>query len=184
MRKIAFFWVVLSLLLSPLAYAGGGGGGGKSKFDWKKSSLITVANTFVEAVSAGKYEEAYKLGGDILRKSRTLDEFTADMKRWRIDRPGSVEWTNGNGALPAGNGFKLMGTYTAKAKEGQEAESFPVYMHFQGDAHVPGDKRVRKWNEKTLWTVMDYKSAEGMRKRISDGRGSPLDWFLVICAFI
>ena len=112
MKKISFFSVILSLLLSPMALAGGGGGGGKSKFDWKNSSIIKVANDFVGTVAAGQYEDAYKMGGKILRESRTLEQFTADMKRWRFDRPGQVEWTNGNGALPAGNGFKVMGKYT------------------------------------------------------------------------
>ena len=46
--------------------------------------------------------------------------------------------------------------------------SYAVYMHLEGDAHVPADKRVREWNDKTVWTVMDYKSAEGMMKRVSE----------------
>lgn len=166
MKKISFFSVILSLLLSPMALAGGGGGGGKSKFDWKNSSIIKVANDFVGTVAAGQYEDAYKMGGKILRESRTLEQFTADMKRWGLDKSGTVQWKNGNGALAAGDGFKLMGAF--KLTDGG---TIPVYMHFQGDAHVAAADRERKWNDKTVWTVMDYKSAQSMFTRLANDGG-------------
>jgi MFS family permease len=119
------------------------------------------------------------MGGAVLRDNRTLEEFTADMQRWGFDQPGSVEWTKGNNALPANNGFKLMGTYTAA-----DGEAFPVYLHLEGDAHVDAQERNRKWDNKTTWTVMDYRSAESMSSRVMKGDGSatPLDWFLLACA--
>ena len=141
--------------------------------------MLEAGNAFSAAISKGNYEEAYQSGGKILRATRTLEEFTADMKKWRFDRPGVVDWNNGNNALPANNGFKLMGEFKA-----EDGETFPVYMHLEGDAHVSDDERNRKWDEKTVWTVMDYKSAEGLGTRISDDRGTPLDWFLLVCGVL
>ena len=182
MKKLSLVLLMTSFLFGGLAWAGGGGGGGKgNKFDWKQSSIIEVANTFAQAIAGGKYAEAYKLGGEVLRKNRTLEQFTADMKGWRFDHPGKVEWTNGNNALPGANGFKLMGTYTVTGGE-RDGESYGVYMHFEGDAHVDAKTRNRKWDAKTVWTVMDYKSGESMGARLSTSRGTGLDWFLAICA--
>ena len=137
------------------------------------------ATRFAEAVASGDYASAYEMGGEVLREKRSLEQFTSDMKRWGFDRPGSVEWTKGNNALPAKNGYKLMGSYTAA-----DGESFPVYVHLEGDAHVDPQKRVREWTPSTKWTVMDYRSGESMRARIMKGDGSatPLDWFLLVCA--
>ena len=58
-----------------------------------------------------------------------------------------------------------MGDYTA-----EDGETFPVYMHFEGDAHVADEERNRAWDEKTTWTVLDYKSAEGLATRIGADR--------------
>ena len=141
MRKASFGLILLSLFMSPLVWAGGGGGGGKAdRFDWKKSSIIKVADDFVAAIAGKNYTGAYGMGSDTLRKARTVEAFTADMKKWRFDRPGKVEWTSGNNALPGGNGFKLMGTYTAT-----DGEAYAVYMHFEGDSHVDPKVRNRKW---------------------------------------
>ena len=109
-------------------------------------------------------------------EKRTLEEFTADMKRWKFDRAGTVEWDNGNNALPVNNGFKLMGTYTPT-----EGNAFPVYMHLEGDAHVASKDRDRKWTEKTKWTVMDYRSAESMFDRVQNGESNILDNILLVC---
>ena len=114
---------------------------------------------------SGRLRESLQDGGRKLRSARTLEQFTEDMKKWRFDRPGKVEWNNGNNALPANNGFKLMGDYTA-----EDGETFPVYMHFEGDAHVADEERNRAWDEKTTWTVLDYKSAEGLATRIGADR--------------
>ena len=109
--SIGLLTLALTLLLSATAWAGGGGGSKGPKFDWKNSKIIKVADDFAGSIAAGGYEAAYKSGGEVLRKHRTLEEFTADIKKWGFDRPGSVEWTAGNNALSANNGFKLMGTY-------------------------------------------------------------------------
>ena len=111
MRKLSLLLFILLGFTSTAALAGGAPAAGK-KFDWKKSNIIKVANDFVSAISAGQYEAAYAMGGEVVRKNRTLEVFTADMKKWKFDAPGTVEWTNGNNALPVNNGFKLMGTYT------------------------------------------------------------------------
>ena len=144
--------------------------GKKEKFDWKKSHIVGVADAFVKEVAAGNYQAAYQMGGTILREKRTLEEFTADMKKWAFDRPGKVEWDNGNNALPVNNGFKLMGKYTPN-----EGSSFPVYMHLEGDAHVDGKSRNRAWSTETKWTVMDYRSAKSMMSRVNDGSATVLD---------
>ena len=112
-RLATFCFAVVLFLHSAAAMAAGGGGGSSTTFEWKGSGAVDAADQFVEAVAAADYQTAYGQGGDVLRKLRTLGEFTADMQRWGFDRPGSVEWTAGNNALPANNGFKLMGTYTA-----------------------------------------------------------------------
>lgn len=175
MNKISLLIFILLNMLSTSALAGGGPPDSK-KFVWKESHIIKVADEFVGAISSGQYETAYQQGGVILREKRTLEQFTEDMKGWRFDRSGKVEWTNGNNALPANNGFKLMGTFTPT-----EGEAFPVYMHLEGDAHVDGEERNRDWSESTRWTVMDYRSAESMFSRLGDGRSSILDKLLLVC---
>ena len=151
--------------------------GKKQKFDWKESHIVDVANAFVKEITASNYEAAYKMGGTILREKRSLEEFTADMKKWAFDRPGKVEWDNGNNALPVNNGFKLMGKYTPN-----EGAAFPVYMHLEGDAHVDSKTRNREWSAKTKWTVMDYRSAKSMMSRVNDGSSTILDKILLVCA--
>lgn len=179
MRRVSFGLLILSLslLLTSTAWAGGGGGSKGPKFEWKTSKIIGVADEFVNSISNKKYDEAYKSGGDVLREHRTLEVFTADIQKWGFDQPGSVEWTAGNNALPANNGFKLMGTFTPK-----EGEPFAVYMHLEGDAHVSAAERNRTWDDKTAWTVMDYRSAESMMARLTGEGATGLDWFLAICA--
>ena len=175
MQKLSFLLLFLLSLFATNALAGGPPPSGQ-KFVWKESHIIKVADEFVAAVSEGKYEEAYQLGGAILREKRSIEQFTADMKRWKFNQPGKVEWTNGNNALPADNGFKLMGQYTSS-----DGKSFPVYMHLEGDAHVDSKDRNRKWSNKTKWTVMDYRSAESMFARIGDGKSTILDKLLLLC---
>jgi hypothetical protein len=179
MRKTSFSLVLLGLFLASTAWAGGGGPKQGGKFDWKTSKIIQTANNFVGSIAAGKYSIAYRVGGDTLRRERTLEEFTADMKRWDFDRPGSVKWTAGNNALPANNGFKLMGTYSAA-----DGAEFEVYMHLEGDAHVSAKDRNRAWSPATKWTVMDYRSAESIRSRMTNNKATGLDWFLMVCALL
>ena len=127
------------------------------------------------AVTNGQYDVAYQLGGETLRQERTLESFTADVKGARLDQGGSIEWNNGTQALPAANGFKLMGNYTSS-----NGTTFPVYMHLEGDAHVEGTLRNRQWNENTKWTVLDYRSAESMFSRLSGEHATALDWVLLL----
>jgi MFS family permease len=174
-----FFTALVGILLSPtLAQASGGGDETPTKFSWKDSGATRAADLFVQAVANGDYTAAYEMGGEVLREKRTLEEFTADMQRWGFDKPGSVEWDNGNNALPANNGFKLMGTYSP-----QSGDAFPVYLHLEGDAHVGPYERDRSWSAATKWTVMDYRSGKSMFSRLAKGDGgTPLDWFLLVCA--
>lgn len=176
MKRLSLLVFILLTMFSTTAFAGGGPPADSKKFVWKESQIIKIADDFTQAVSAGNYEAAYKMGGTILREKRTLEQFTADMKNWRFDQDGSVEWENGTKALPANNGFKLMGTFTPSKGDG-----FPVYMHLEGDAHVEGKDRNRDWSDKTTWTVMDYRSAESMFSRMGDGRSTILDKLLIAC---
>ena len=176
-RLLSFLVIFFSLLTSTVAFAGGGGGGGGSLYEWKESPAQTAADNFVQAVASGEYEQAYLMGGEVLREHRTLEEFTADMQEWGFDEPGSVEWKNANNALPAKGGLKLMGTY--KAESGVE---FPVYIHLEGDAHIDAEERNREWSDATTWTVMDYRSAKSMQARMADGSATPLDWMLAAFA--
>jgi MFS family permease len=172
-----FFTALFGILLSPtLAQASGGGDETPTKFSWKDSGATRTADLFVQAVANGDYTAAYEMGGEVLREKRTLEEFTADMQRWGFDKPGSVEWDNGNNALPANNGFKLMGTYSP-----QSGDAFPVYLHLEGDAHVGPYERDRSWSAATKWTVMDYRSGQSMFSRLLDSGATPLDWFLAVC---
>jgi MFS family permease len=180
MDRIASFLLIVAMFLSSgLAVAGGGGGGKAPTYDWKNSDMIRVANDFVRSVATRDYAGAYAQGGEVLRTERSLEAFTADMQNWGFDRPGTVEWEKGNNALPANNGFKIMGTYTAR-----DGESFPVYIHLEGDAHKSNQERNREWSASTKWTVMDYRSGQSMFTRLgkADGSATPLDWFLAVCA--
>jgi MFS family permease len=178
MKRLAALIFFLGLMLGSSAAVAGGGGGAKAPaFDWKTSPMVTAATDFAQAVASGDYAGAYGQGGTVLREQRSLEEFTTAMQRWGFDRSGTVEWDNGNNALPANNGFKLMGRFVAES-----GESFPVYMHLEGDAHVSAADRDRDWSTATSWTVMDYRSGESMFNRLGKGEGyaTPLDWFLAI----
>ena len=45
-------------------------------------------------------------------------------------------------------------------------------------------ERNRTWDDKTTWTVMDYRSAESMMARITGDSATGLDWFLAVCALL
>jgi MFS family permease len=177
MKCLASLIFLLGLMLNSSA-AVAGGDAKASAFDWKTSPMVGTATDFAQAVASGDYAGAYAQGGTVLREHRSLEEFTAAMQRWGFDQAGTVEWENGNNALPANNGFKLMGRYV-----GDSGESFPVYMHLVGDAHVSAADRDRDWSTATSWTVMDYRSAQSMLSRLgkSDGSATPLDWLLALC---
>lgn len=176
MKRLSLLVFILLTMFSTNVFAGGGPPADSKKFVWKESQIIKIADDFTQAIAAGNYEAAYNMGGTVLREKRTLEQFTADMKKWRFDQAGKVEWENGTKALPANNGFKLMGTFSPSKSDG-----FPVYMHLEGDAHVEGKDRNRDWSDQTKWTVMDYRSAESMFSRMSDGRSNILDKLLIIC---
>ena len=180
MRKFSSALAFLLVLSSSTAFAGGAPAASGPKFDWKESQGIqSAANEFVAAVVNGQYDVAYQLGGETLRKERSLEAFTADLKDARLDQGGTIEWNNGTQALPAANGFKLMGNYTAS-----NGTTFPVYMHLEGDAHVEGTIRNRQWNENTKWTVLDYRSSESMFSRLNTEHAKTLDWVLLVFAIV
>lgn len=169
----------VSLLLSSTALAGGAPASSGAKFDWKTSHIQDVANKFISTVTSGQHQAAYEMGGETLRAERTLEAFTQDIKSARLDQGGSVTWDNGTQALPAANGFKLMGEYKSGA-----GETFPVYMHLQGDANVAPSERNRSWDANTVWTVMDYRSAESMFARLGTKTATALDWVLLVFAVL
>ena len=119
------------------------------------------------------------MGGETLRTERTLEAFTQDITEARLDKGGSIEWNNGTQALPAANGFKLMGEYTSST-----GNTFPVYMHLEGDAHVLATERNRQWDDNTKWTVLDYRSAESMFSRLGTETATTLDWILLVFAIV
>ena len=154
MRQFSSALAFLLVLMSSTAFAGGAPAASGPKFDGKTSEgLQSVANQFVQAIVDGQYEAAYQMGGETLRTERTLEAFTQDITEARLDKGGSIEWNNGTQALPAANGFKLMGEYTSST-----GNTFPVYMHLEGDAHVLATERNRQWDDNTKWTVLDYRS--------------------------
>ena len=42
------------------------------------------------------------------------------------------------------------------------------------------DKEVKDWDDSTQWTVLDYRSADGMGDRVSEGGTTPLDVILLV----
>ena len=172
----------LIFMISSTAFAGGGGSSKSKgpKFDWKSSTMPGVLKQFVDAVTAGHIEQAYKLGGETLRESRSLEEFKADLTEMGLVKVGEVTWNKGIPALPAikntPRGYKLSGLF--KSADGKS--EFPVYLHVEGDMQVEASKRNMKWSAETTWTVLDYRSARSMWDRIGSGEGTILDWILVL----
>ncbi len=96
-----------------------------------------VATEFVKLVSEEKFQEAYDLGGETMRKQRTLEQFTEDMNNAGFAKRGEIVWDKQNRALAGNAGFKLMGTFTYSDNPSSEFEmSVPVYLHIEGDEHL------------------------------------------------
>jgi hypothetical protein len=103
----------------------------------------------------------------------------------------SVEWDRAIPALPANAGYKLRGEVTL-----DEGSKVPVYLHLKGNAHLSAESRrvcpedklscleeekhIADWNDQTEWTVLDYRSADAMSTRMSEGRMTPLDTILLV----
>lgn len=177
--------ILVMLMFSPQAFAGGDAP--KSTFNWEDSPISDIATQFVMTIGKEDYKGAYLSAGEVLRSNRSLDEFSADMKSAHFDEVKHVIWDSAIPALPANGGFKLRGTVYLKGSVDTEIErtqmdesGIPVYIHLQGDAHVNPEVRNREWNSETQWSIMDYRSSEGMTTRFSSGTATPLDWLLVI----
>ncbi len=180
MTRLASLLLVLGFLISPsVATAGGGGAKKSSAFEWKDSGATRAANEFVEAISSGDFQRAYGLGGVALQSARTLEQFTSDMKAGKLNQAGQVTWNKGTAALPASNGYKLMGEL-----ETSGGEVIPVYLHLEGDAHVDALQRNRDWSSHTRWTVLDYRSGQSFMTRLKGGEASGLDWLLGVSMFL
>jgi MFS family permease len=173
----SFLFLIFLMSPSGIVFAGGGAPKTASNFDWKNSSMVQVADQFVQQVSTQSFQQAYDTGGDLLRKTRAVGDFGTDLAKMGLARKGTVKWENGIPALPANNGYKLTGTFTLE----DGSHSFPVYLHVEGDSHIDPEKRNRKWTADSKWTVLDYRSARSMFDRISMGDANGLDWFLMIC---
>lgn len=172
--------LIIAMLYSGAVLAGGGAPKAASNFDWKSSSIVQVADQFVQNIANESFTDAYQSGGESLRKARTVEVFTQDFKDMGLSRKGAVKWDNGIPALPANGGYKLTGTFTLA----DQSHSFPVYLHVEGDVHVEAVTRNRKWTKDTRWTVLDYRSARSMFDRISMGDANGLDWLLLICMIL
>ncbi len=181
---------VFTFLLASNAWAGGAPAS-SSSFNWEESSIKQVAEDFVLQVGQDQFQQAYEAGSPDLKQLRALDAFTEDMKAARFDQVKSVEWDSAIPALPANAGFKLRGTVTL-----DKGSEVPVYLHLKGNAHLPpesrlvcpkdkpscsdAEKHIADWDDKTEWTVMDYRSADAMSTRMSESRMTPLDTILLV----
>ena len=172
-RLCLFVFAIFISMLQP-AFAGSAPAP-QSAFNWEESSIPELASRFALTIGDDQYDSAYNSAGDVLRDLRSLDEFTEDMKTAQFDQITTVHWVSAIPALPANGGFKLRGEATL-----ENGKKIPVYMHVQGDAHVEPETRNRDWNQDTQWTVMDFRSAEAMSTRISEGAATGLDWLLLI----
>ena len=182
--------VLLTFLFASNAWAGAAPAS-KSSFDWEKSSIKQVASDFVMKVGEDQFLQAYRDGSPDLRELRSSDAFSQDMKDARFDQVKSVEWDSAIPALPANAGYKLRGEVTL-----DDGAKVPVYVHLKGNAHLPAESRLKcpennssckpsekiisDWDDSTEWTVLDYRSADGMGTRMSEGRMTPLDTILLV----
>ena len=186
--RILFIFFVFLVPLE--AFASGAPASDVAPFNWAEDSNIKeVATQFILSVGKDDFQAAYNSAGDVLRENRSLNEFTEDMKEARFDLVESVKWVDpskwdeaspdeGNAAipaLPANGGYKLRGSVKMEGFE----NPVPVYLHLQGDAHIKAEDRSREWTKDTKWTIMDYRSSDGMGTRFSESRFSTLDWFLM-----
>ena len=175
-------WVLLSALLSSsVAFAGGGGPAPtKTNFDWKKSTLSSVGESFLKSVAAGEFEQAYQAGDDLLRSTRSLKVFQTDLREASFHRFESVTWENG---VPAKDGYRLTGTIQLKAEGDDAARAIPFYMIFMGDEHLPPAKRASKGEDIAPWQVLDIQSTESISSRLSRGAMTGLDLFVFLMLF-
>jgi MFS family permease len=165
---------LFAFVFCPTTVFAGGAPASKSDFKWEESSIKEVATQFVLSVGKDDFQSAYTSGGEILREIRTLQDFQQDMKDARFDQVQSVKWDSAIPALPANGGYKLRGEVTL-----DDGKSVPVYVHLQGDAHIDPEERNRDWTKDTKWTIMDYRSADGLSTRMKESRLNPLDWILL-----
>ena len=206
MQKIlSTLLLIFTFLLSNSVWAGGAPAS-KSSFDWEKSSIKQVASDFVMKVGQDQFQQAYDSGSQDLQQLRSISEFSQDMKDARFDQVKSVEWDSAIPALPANAGYKLRGQVTLddgsevpvylhiKGNAHLPAESRLICKKVcpnqedDCDAGVKTrpsqceekDKEIKDWDDSTEWTILDYRSADGMGARMSEGRTTPLDVILLV----
>jgi MFS family permease len=166
-----------------------------TRFDWKKSKIEEIAETFVMNVSKGKFSDAYTSASPTLRELRTLENFTTDMQEARFEGIQKIEWDSAIPALPANGGYKLRGNLHLSDSTKETPHFVPIYLHLKGDASLPAEKRlectdptkecdnsekgIAQWNGGTEWTVLDYRSADSMSTRWTESRLNPLDNILL-----
>lgn len=184
---------LLCLIHNPVL--AGGAPAQKSSFNWEESSIKDVASQFVTLVSTGEFSQAYGTSAPQLRDLRTLEDFTKDMKDARFENIQKVEWDSAIPALPANAGYKLRGKLHLSDSTKENPHFIPIYLHIKGNAHLPPESRlvcpeektscadeekvIAPWNNDTIWSVLDYRSADTMGTRISESRLNPLDYILL-----
>ena len=115
--------VLLLSLFTSIALAGGGAPAAtKTNFDWEKSPLKSIGESFFKSLSEGEVAAAYKSGDELLRSTRDLKTFTADMTEAGFTRVQSVAWENG---IPSKDGYRLIGTVKLSAADGEAASVVP-----------------------------------------------------------
>ena len=198
--------VIFSFVCANVAWAGGAAPAAPSGFSWEDSSIKQVAEDFVLKVGQEQYKQAFEAGSPDLQQERSLEDFTQDMKDARFDQVKSVEWGSAIPALPANAGYKLRGTVTLDS--GSEVPVYlhlkgnahlPPESRLVCKQECPTDKsecekeemirpadcsaeskEIASWDDKTEWTVLDYRSADGLTTRMSEGRLTQLDHILMV----
>ena len=143
-----------------------------AKFVWESSGAPEVATAFLAKLGAGDFGQ-HDGGSKLLRETRTLEAFKADMVEARFDTYQSVAWQNG---VPAKDGAKLTGTITYR-----DGSTEPLYINLVGDEHVGPKERNTKWGKQTEWRVLDTTINPAFyAKRAMGG----LDYFLLVSVLV
>ena len=137
------------------------------QFDWEKTDLKQTADAFLAQLGQSEFRLAYQDGDTLLRETRTLEQFQADVTRAKLDQIKSATWNNG---VPAKDGARLTGTATLK-----DDSEIPIYMVLLGDSHIAPEQRNFQWDEATQWRALDAQATSSLWSRIQKGEQTTLD---------
>ena len=129
----------------------------KKRVKWNLTKAPEVGKVFLSLVSQGKFAEAYQSGAPLLRKSRSLHQFSEHVRSLGLLKLKEVKWNNG---VPALNGIRLMGDLIYK-----NGKILPIYLVALGDLS----------QKSSSYQVLDVQSAQGPIDRLLSGAGTLLD---------